>query len=306
MSVAVLLIPSLILASGLVAFIGNLVGRAIGRKRLTLLGLRPRYTAQIITVVTGMLITVVTLAAVLLVSQDARQAIFHLQEVRQQTRALEDQIAAQQRDLRALEVRDIIYQNDQEVLRTVIDGRAPIDEIRRRVQTFVDLAAQAARQRGAAAGQDGATIIIAPPGLTVEIVAHDIAERRQSMVVRMIASENTVRGLPVHATILVFPNIAVFKEGQTVAMAAVDGRNSRPQIESALVDLATSAAASAKRDGVISPPFALTASPVDIRLDPAVVLETVDRIKTRGAPTTVRVVALVDAYTVGPLVLTFR
>jgi uncharacterized protein (DUF3084 family) len=306
MSVAVLLIPSLILASGLVAFIGNLVGRAIGRKRLTLLGLRPRYTAQIITVVTGMLITVVTLAAVLLVSQDARQAIFHLQEVRQQTHALEDKIETQQRDLRALEVRDIIYQNDQEVLRTVIDGRAPIDEIRRRVQTFVDLAAQAARQRGAAAGQDGATIIIAPPGLTVEIVAHDIAERRQSMVVRMIASENTVRGLPVHATVLVFPNVAVFKEGEIVATAAVDGRNSRSQIESALVDLAASAAASARRDGVISPPFALTASPVDIRLDPAVVLETLDRVKTRGAPSTVRAVALLDAYTVGPLVLTFR
>jgi uncharacterized protein (DUF3084 family) len=305
-SVAVLLIPSLILASGLVAFIGNVVGRAIGRRRLTLLGLRPRYTAQIITVVTGMLITVVTLAAVLLVSQDARQAIFHLQEVRQQTRALEDQIAAQQRDLRALQVRDIIYQNDQEVLRTVIDGKAPIDDIRRRVQTFVDLAAQAARQRGAGAGQDGATIIIAPPGLTVEIVAHDVAERRQRMVVRMIASENTVRGLPVHATVLVFPNVAVFREGQTVATAAVDGRNSRPQIESALVDLAASAAASAKRVGVIAPPFALTSSPVDIRLDPAVVLETLDRVKTRGARTIVQAVALLDTYTVGPLVLTFR
>jgi uncharacterized protein (DUF3084 family) len=306
MSLAAVLIPLLILVSGLVAFIGNLVGRAIGRKRLTLLGLRPRYTAQFITIVTGMLITVVTLAVVLLVSEDARRALFHLQEVEQQTRNLEDQIAAQQRQLRALEVRDIVYQNDQEVLRTVIDGRAAFDEIRRRVQTFVDLAAQAARQRGAAAGQDGATIIIAPPGLTVEVVSRDIAERAQPMVVRMIASANTVRGLPVHATMLVFPNAAVFKEGQTVATALVDGRMPRAQIETALVELAATAAGTAKRDGVISPPFALTASPVDVRLDPAVVLETVDRIKTAGKSMTVRAVALLDTYTVGPLVLTFR
>jgi uncharacterized protein (DUF3084 family) len=305
-SVAAFLIPLLILVSGLVAFIGNLVGRAIGRKRLTLLGVRPRYTAQIVTVVTGMMITVVTLAVVLLASQDARQALFHLREVQQQTRQLEDQIAAQQRELRALQVRDIIYQNDQEVLRTVIDGRAPFDDIRRRVQTFVDLAARAARERGAAAGPDGATIVLSPPGLTADVVARDIAERGQRMVVRMIASENTVRGLPVHATVLVFPNTVVFREGQTIATASVNGRDSRGQIENALVDLAAAAGAAAKRDGVISPPFALTTSPVDVRLDPAIVLETVDRIKTAGTVTTVRAVALIDTYTVGPLVITFR
>jgi uncharacterized protein (DUF3084 family) len=306
MSVAAFLIPLLILVSGLVAFIGNLVGRAIGRKRLTLLGVRPRYTAQIVTVVTGMMITVVTLAVVLLASRDARQALFHLQEVQQQTRQLEVQIAAQQRELRALQVRDIIYQNDQEVLRTVIDGRAPIDDIRRRVQTFVDLAARAARERGAAAGADGATIVLSPPGLAADVIARDIAERGQRMVVRMIASENTVRGLPVHATVLVFPNAVVFSEGQTIATASVNGRDSRGQIENALVDLAAAAAAEAKRDGVLSPPFALTTSPVDVRLDPAVVLETLDRIKTAGTVTAVRAVALIGTYTVGPLVITFR
>jgi uncharacterized protein (DUF3084 family) len=267
---------------------------------------RPRYTAQIVTVITGMMITVVTLAVVLLASQDARQALFHLQEVQQQTRQLEAQIATQQRELRALQVRDIIYQNDQEVLRTVIDGRAPFDDIRRRVQTFVDLASRAARERGAAPGPDGATIVLSPPGLTADVIARDIAERAQRMAVRMIASENTVRGLPVHATVLVFPNTVVFREGQTIATASVNGRDSRGQIENALVDLAAAAAAVAKRDGVLSPPFALTTSPVDVRLDPAIVLETVDRIKTAGTVTTVRAVALIDTYTVGPLVVTFR
>jgi uncharacterized protein (DUF3084 family) len=306
MSVAVYLIPLLIVVSGLVAFIGNLVGRAIGRRRLTLFGVRPRYTAQIVTVVTGMMITVVTLAVVLLVSQDARQALFHLQEVQQQTRQLESQIAAEQRDLRALQVRDIIYQNDQEVLRTVIDGRAPLDDIRRRVQTFVELAARAARERGAAPGTDGSTIVLSPPGLTADVVARDIAERGQTMVVRMIAGQNTVRGLPVQATILVFPNVVVFHEGQTLASTDVNGRSSRAEIEGALVDLATSSATAAQRDGVISPPFALTTSPVDVRIDPAVVLATVDRIKSTQGRTAVRAVALVDTYTIGPLLVTFR
>ncbi|TMJ16986.1 MAG: DUF3084 domain-containing protein, partial [Bacillati bacterium ANGP1] len=38
-NLAAVLIPLLILTSGLVAFVGNLVGRAIGRRRLALWGL---------------------------------------------------------------------------------------------------------------------------------------------------------------------------------------------------------------------------------------------------------------------------
>jgi len=306
MSVAVILIPTLILVSGLVAFIGNLVGRNIGRRRLMLLGLRPRYTAQLITVLTGMMITVVTLAVVVLTSNDARQALFHLHEVQQQTRALEAQIAQQQGELRALQIRDIVYRNDQEVLRTVIDGRASLDEIRRRVQAFLDLAGQAARQRGAAPGPDGVSVRISPPGLTADVVAQDIAERGQSMVVRMIATENTVRGLPAHATILVFPNVVAFKEGQTIATRQLDGRAGRAQIESGLLDLATTAAVLAKRVGVISPPFAATSNPPDVRVDPAIFLQTLDRVSAGRAAVEVRAVALVDAYTVGPVVLSFR
>lgn len=306
MTVAVILIPTLILVSGLVALIGNMVGRNIGRRRLTLFGLRPRYTAQVITVLTGMLITVVTLAVVLLVSHDARVALFHLHELQQQARTLEGQIAQQQSELRALQVRDIIYQNDQEILRTVIDGRAPVEDIRRRVQAFFDLAAQAARQRGAAPGQDGATIRLQPPGLTADVIARDIAERGQPMVVRMIASENTVRGLPVEATVLVFPNVLVFKEGETIAAQRLDGRAGRPQVEAGLLELGAKVAVVSKRRGIISPPFALVGSPPDVRIDPAIFLQTLDRVKAAGAPVDVRAVALVDTYTVGPVLVTFR
>ena len=305
MNVAVILIPTLILVSGLVAFIGNLVGRNIGRRRLSLVGLRPRYTAQVITVLTGMLITVVTLAVVLLASDDARQALFHLQEVQQQTRALEAQIAQEQAALKALQVRDIVYQNEQEVLRTVIDGRAPLSEIRRRVQAFLDLATRAAQERGAAPASDGITVHITPPGLTVDAVAQDIAERNEPMVIRMIAAENTVRGLPFEAGILVFPNVLVFKGGETIASRALSGRDGAG-IEAGLLDLAASVAQAAKGKGIISPPFALASSPPDVRIDPAVFLETLDRIKAGGGAVNVRAVALIDAYTVGPVQVAFR
>ncbi|MBM3470596.1 MAG: DUF3084 domain-containing protein, partial [Armatimonadetes bacterium] len=62
--VGLILIPVLIVVSGVVAYVGNMVGRAIGRRRLTVLGLRPRHTAHVIAVATGMLITLITLVSV--------------------------------------------------------------------------------------------------------------------------------------------------------------------------------------------------------------------------------------------------
>ncbi len=297
MNVAAVLIPTLILVSGLVAFIGNLVGRGIGRRRLTLLGLRPRYTAQVITVLTGMLITVVTLAVVLLVSNDARQALFHLRSLQQETRTLAAQIAEQEAQLRALQFRDVVYQNDQEVLRTVIDGQAPLPDIRQRLQAFLDLAAP---------GPDGVLLHISPSGVTVDSVAQDIAERAQPMVVRLIASENTVRGLPLRANLIVFPNVRVYRAGATIATARIDGRAPREQIEQGLLALGSTSASLAGQSGVISPPFALTSSPPDVRIDPAIFLLVLDRVQVSRSVVTVRAVALVDAFTVGPVQLTFR
>ncbi len=306
MNVAAVLIPTLILVSGLVAFIGNLVGRGIGRRRLTLLGLRPRYTAQVITVLTGMLITVVTLAVVLLLSNDARQALFQLRSLQQETRTLAAQIAEQEAQLRALQFRDVVYQNDQEVLRTVIDGQAPLPDIRQRLQAFLDLAAQGARERGLAPGPDGVLLRISPSGVTVDSVAQDIAERAQPMVVRLIASENTVRGLPLRATLIVFPNVRVYRAGATIATARIDGRAPREQVEQRLLALGSTSASLARQSGIISPPFALTSSPPDVRIDPAIFLLVLDRVQASRSTVTVRAVALVDAFTVGPVQLTFR
>lgn len=66
----------IVLVSGLIAYIGDLVGRKMGRKRYTFLGLRPRHTAIVISVFVGMLIALLTLLAALAVSKGIRDAFF--------------------------------------------------------------------------------------------------------------------------------------------------------------------------------------------------------------------------------------
>jgi len=73
-----------------------------------------------------------------------------------------------------------------------------------------------------------------------------------------------------------------------------------------MLALGSTVAAQARVRGVISPPFALASAPPDVRIDPAVFLQVLDRVEASKGVVEVDAVALGDAYTVGPVQLTFR
>src|SRR3954470_8253480 len=50
---------------GFIAYVGDLLGRRLGKKRLSVFGLRPKHTAILLTIVTGVLIAGVTFGAAL-------------------------------------------------------------------------------------------------------------------------------------------------------------------------------------------------------------------------------------------------
>jgi uncharacterized protein (DUF3084 family) len=70
-----LVVGLLIAMCGAIAYVGDLLGRRMGKKRLSLFGLRPRHTAIVFTVITGMVIAAVTLGVLMLVSAGVRVAV---------------------------------------------------------------------------------------------------------------------------------------------------------------------------------------------------------------------------------------
>ena len=52
----------LMLMGGLIAFLGDKIGSKVGKKRMTLFGLRPKYTSIIVTIISGVLISFLTVA----------------------------------------------------------------------------------------------------------------------------------------------------------------------------------------------------------------------------------------------------
>jgi uncharacterized protein (DUF3084 family) len=74
----IILVLTIALLGGVIALLGDRVGMKVGKKRLSLCGLRPKYTSMIITVVTGILIAGTTLLLLTLVSNDVRTALFRM------------------------------------------------------------------------------------------------------------------------------------------------------------------------------------------------------------------------------------
>ena len=71
-----ILIVFLILLGGLIAPFGDLLGTKIGKARFSILKLRPKKTATIVTIITGGFISAISIGLLLLVSQEFRQRLF--------------------------------------------------------------------------------------------------------------------------------------------------------------------------------------------------------------------------------------
>lgn len=86
------LILALITVSGLVAYLGDQIGMKIGKKRLSIFGIRPKYTSIIITIFTGIVIATISISLLLLVSEGVRLAVFDMEQLLDQLGSLRNKV----------------------------------------------------------------------------------------------------------------------------------------------------------------------------------------------------------------------
>ncbi len=81
-----LLLFTLLILGGVLSTLGDRLGSRLGKARLTLFNLRPRRTAIVITVITGSLISALSLGLMLLVSRQLRVGLFELNDLQTRLR----------------------------------------------------------------------------------------------------------------------------------------------------------------------------------------------------------------------------
>ncbi|MBF6592944.1 MAG: DUF3084 domain-containing protein [Thermaceae bacterium] len=82
----------LVLVAGLVAYVGDMVAKRVGKRHWRFLGLRPRATATLVAVGTGMLIAIGAFGTFFLLAKTARETILEAETVRQERDRLRTEV----------------------------------------------------------------------------------------------------------------------------------------------------------------------------------------------------------------------
>lgn len=72
----------LALMGGAIAFVGDKLGTKVGKRRISLWGMRPKHTSILVTIVTGILIALMTIGVMSVLSENVRVALFGMEELR--------------------------------------------------------------------------------------------------------------------------------------------------------------------------------------------------------------------------------
>ena len=99
-----ILIGTLIAVSALVSWAGDVIGMRLGKKRITFLKIRPKYTSRIISVLTGVGIALVTLFVISAASEQVRTALFSMQFVQKQVTSLTEELQKNRNNLGQMQV----------------------------------------------------------------------------------------------------------------------------------------------------------------------------------------------------------
>ncbi|MDL2281303.1 DUF3084 domain-containing protein [Selenomonadales bacterium OttesenSCG-928-I06] len=87
---------------GAIAYIGDRLGSKVGKKKLSIFGLRPKHTSIIVTIITGICIASVTIGMTAIVSRDVRTALFGMEEIKSQLASSRAAYEAQTKEFSSL------------------------------------------------------------------------------------------------------------------------------------------------------------------------------------------------------------
>lgn len=89
----IILIVILIVIGGVTAFVGDRIGSKVGKKRMSLFGLRPRHTSIVVTILTGIAITTITFVILSITSKNVRTVLFGMEKLQEQMQTTQQNLA---------------------------------------------------------------------------------------------------------------------------------------------------------------------------------------------------------------------
>ncbi len=281
-------ISVMVVVAGAIAYIGDRVGHLVGRRRMTLFGLRPRYTSTIFAVGFGMIIALAVIAVVSLVSQEARQALFSINKLNQQIATLtneRDQLLQDPVVLRAGEPLTPAF---------IVQSTDSEEEIENRLALLFSGVANLSHNFPVL--PYNTSVKSAQALAKIEQTAKYIKSLEPlSAIVIPVAGENIFRGGPWKFSLNVYKNALIYRRGEIIASVMVSNGKNISNDQAALITLNSAISRSAVDHGM--PPM-LADNPTT---SPDVFNRAIERLTATNGPAIVKAVAASDIYAAGPL-----
>lgn len=297
---------------GLIAYMGDKLGTKVGKRRMSLFGLRPKHTSIIVTIVTGLLVAAATVGVLTITSQSVRTALFGMDQLRADMNQLTAEVAAKNAELergqalleankkeladRMAEIETIrkeveqsrqeladaeaakvateaelsalqasydeaskklavleatrasmekhiadlqktqeelktgiihlregtiLFQVDQLLAQAVVRNGLSPNEARDAVNSIVeDTNKLVLRRLGV---EDHGESVVYVDRQNIEVAISKIEESKTPMVIQVVAAGNIIAGEPAVATIQVYPQQFIYKSGDVISTAVIDG-----------------------------------------------------------------------------------
>jgi outer membrane murein-binding lipoprotein Lpp len=219
--------------AGAIAYVGDRVGHQVGRRRLTLFGIRPRYTSTIVAIGTGMLIALGVTLIALGASREVRNAFFRMNQITTRIAQLE----AQQNDLEAkVNTGELVVPVNALMtpLYLPIKRGTPVDQRIAQIERFYRNVVDYVNQTWAARGLKR---YVVPAGidkkLTDEFGGPEVTEASLNSDLLMFATaqQNLYRNDDLHFQLQLIPDVELVKKGGAIASLIIPaGAHANPEL----------------------------------------------------------------------------
>lgn len=203
---SIILIVTLIIVSGIIAYIGDLTGFRIGKKKISIFGLRPHRTAVFITIITGIIISIITISILSILSYDVRTALFGLDELRERQYEL----------TREIQQRNVQLSETQEELKSKTEELEKLEEEFQRLNTQIEEQTNQLE--------------------SLLAIREKLTEERDALQEEINELQQTVKGLYSGITWLRRGDI-ILDQGEEIAMTIMQGGIPKVEIERRLIQL---------------------------------------------------------------------
>jgi uncharacterized protein (DUF3084 family) len=315
--------------SGTMSYVGDIMGKKIGKKRISILHLRPRHTSTVITIFTGIAVAILTLIAAAYSSDSVKIAVFGPNIMARRMTELTNEVRTRQGELDDMTLDLVAAQSELSAIKeetaSLKRGLAEMKE--GRVIVFQgEMLAQASLESGSS-GYDTDAAVKTLIGLSGDYLAKKITESwrtdasdapdvvvtkemrdnidarlrdaRGRKVLRLVAPSNIVMGQTLEGVVNIFDSNLVYEEGEVLMRESLMGLRTHEAAADILYTMLKQVNRVAVSKGILPDPFSGTVGNLDSLDFYGIVDQIVD--ENGYESKVVTILAASDIYTEGPV-----